>query len=82
MIDQHQERSDNTTIGDILSIPKDPRTTRLHFQNIDGASITAGGSWPIICEHWQRMEVDIALACKHKLDTTQGRVNSKLYEGA
>ena len=82
MSNQDQIRSDNVAIGDALSIPKDPCTTRLHFQNIDGASVALGGSWPNICDHWKRLEIDIALACEHKLDTTQGRVTSKLYKGA
>ena len=72
----------NAAIGDILSIPKEPLTTRLHFQNLDGMSISLGGSWDIVCDHWKRMEIDIALAAEHQLDTTQNRVKSKLHDGA
>jgi hypothetical protein len=73
MLDPHSNRCPNTVeIGDPLSIPsKDPSTTRIHFQNINRASITAGGTWPIVCSQWKHMSVDIALACEHKLDTTQ-----------
>ena len=72
----------NAAIGDILSVPKDLLTTRLHFQNLDGVSVSQGGSWDIVCDHWKRMEVDIALVAEHQLDTTKRWVQSKLHEGA
>jgi hypothetical protein len=82
MLDPHSNRRPNTEIGDPLSIPKDTSTTRINFQNINGASVAAGGTWPIVYSHWKHMSVDIALACEHKLDTTQPYVMKRLHDGA
>jgi hypothetical protein len=51
-------------------LPKEPNITRLHFQNINGVSLRNGGTWELVCDHYKQMEVDIALACEHKVDTT------------
>jgi hypothetical protein len=60
----------NHEVGDSLSKPKHPGTTRVHIQNLNGASLVQGGTWEITCEHWKEMEVDIALTCEHKIDTS------------
>ena len=75
-------RLPNQAVGDTLCIPKDPLITRIHFQNVNGASIGHTGTWEILLEHYKDMEVDIALGCEHKLDTTIPYVNKRLYEGA
>jgi hypothetical protein len=65
-----------------MCIPKPDNTTRLHFQNINGASLGKGGTWELVAEEWKNMEVDIGLVCEHKLDTTYKGVISSLREGA
>ena len=75
-------RLPNQAVGDTLCIPKDPLITRLHFQNVNGASISTTGTWEILLEHYKEMEVDIALGCEHKLDTNIPYVNKRLYDGA
>ena len=62
----------NTAIGDCMAMPKPRHTTRVHFQNLNGVSLHKGGTWEHCCEQWQDMEVDIALACEHKIDTNHG----------
>ena len=52
-----------------MPMPKPAGITRLHFQNINGVSLGKGGTWEEICDHYENMEVDIGLACEHKVDT-------------
>lgn len=79
MIDQQE----NECIGHPLTLPKQPTHTRIHFQNINGINVTnTNNTWTAICEHWRDMEVDIALANEHKLDTTKPYVTTRLHEGA
>jgi hypothetical protein len=75
-------RLPNQAVGDNLCIPKDPLITRLHFQNVNGASINQTGTWDLLLEHYKEMEIDIALGCEHKLDTNIPYVHRRLYEGA
>ena len=72
----------NHAIGDAMSLPKDPGTTRIHFQNVNGLSVRQGGTWEIVVDQWKQMEVDIALACEHKIDTTSRATKSKMYAQA
>jgi hypothetical protein len=72
----------NEHIGHDLILPKEPSTTRIHFQNINGATVHYGGSWGIICEQWKEMDIDIAMAAELKLDTCQPKVLSKMREAA
>ena len=55
-----------------MAMPKPRHTTRVHFQNLNGVSLNKGGTWEQCCEQWQEMEVDIAMACEHKIDTNHG----------
>jgi len=77
-----QEVLENHAIGNKIAIPKGNNRTRLHFQNINGTNTQDHGDWKTNCEQWRDMEVDIILACEHKLDTRQGRVMNSLYKGA
>jgi hypothetical protein len=65
-----------------MCIPKDEHTTRLHFQNVNGVSLGRDGTWELVVEEWKKMEVDIAMACEHKLDTNFSGVMSGLQAGA
>ena len=73
---------ENHVVGDDMAMPKPANTTRIHFQNLNGVSIHKGGTWEQCCEQWQEMEVDIALACEHKVDTTHKPNLSTLHQQA
>ena len=60
---------DNFYVGDVMALPKNPTTTRVYFQNVNGINLTQLGNWSEICEHLRDMEVDIVLLAEHKLDT-------------
>ena len=77
-----EPQTGNQGIGDSMPIPKDPNTTRLHFQNVNGVSLGKDGTWESICENWKTMEVDIGMICEHKLDLTTPNTTSRLREGA
>ena len=72
----------NHAIGDDMAMPKSPSTTRIHFQNLNGVSLHKGGTWEQCCEQWQEMEIDIALACEHKIDTNHGTNMATLHKQA
>ena len=72
----------NQAIGDTLLIPKDPKVTRIHFQNVNGVSLGKEGTWEGVCETWKNMGVDIGLICEHKLDLTTPSTINRLKEGA
>ena len=72
----------NDPVGDAMLIPKERGTTRLHFQNINGTSVRLGGAWTQHCEHWKTMQVDLVMACEHKLDTTHRAVEKKMVADA
>ena len=72
----------NHSIGDDMSMPKLSHTTRVHFQNLNGVSLHKGGTWEQCCEQWHEMEVDIALACEHKVDTNHNSNMSAFYQQA
>ena len=72
----------NHAIGNDMSLPKSPHTTRVHFQNLNGVSLHKGGTWEQCCEQWREMEVDIALACEHKVDTNHSSNMSAFYQQA
>ena len=76
----HDDTHDNYYIGDVLSLPKAPNTTRLYFQNVNGISLCTPGTWMDTCEHFRDLQVDIALIAKHKLDTSQSRVIKRLHD--
>jgi hypothetical protein len=82
MLDSATERIPNNPIGNAMCLPKESTITRIHFQNVNGLTTLPGGTWELACDHWKTMEVDIALACEHKLDTTQPYVISQLHKGA
>jgi hypothetical protein len=75
-------RMSNQAVGDTLCLPKDPLLTRLHFQNINCASINQTGTWDLLMEHYKEMEVDIVLGSEHMLDTNIPYVKKRLYDGA
>ena len=72
----------NHAIGDDMPNPKLPHTTRVHFQNLNGVSLHKGGTWEQCCEQWQDMEVDIALACEHKIDTNHSSNLATMHQQA
>ena len=65
-----------------MSLPKNPTTTRIYFQNVNGITLYPPSTWETTCTHLQDMEVDIALLAEHKLDTSQPQTNKYLFEGA
>ena len=75
---QDQEH-DNYCIGDTLSLPKSPNTTRLYFQNVNGISLHMPGTWDTTALHIQDMEINMCLIAEHKLDTTQPSVLQRAY---
>ena len=72
----------NHAIGNDMAMPKMPHTTRIHFQNLNGVSLHKGGTWEQCCEQWQEMEVDVVLACEHKIDTNHGSNLSTMHQQA
>ena len=72
----------NHAIGDDMAMPKQVHTTRVHFQNLNGVSLHKGGTWEQCCEQWQDMEIDIVLACEHKIDTNHASNKSIMYQQA
>ena len=72
----------NHAIGNDMAMPKLPNITRVHFQNLNGVSLHKRGTWEQCCEQWQEMEVDIALACEHKIDTNHGSNLSVMQQQA
>ena len=76
------EQLGNQAVGDVLCVPKNNNTIRIHFQNINGMSLGKGGTWESICESYKHMEVDIGMICEHKLDTTCPGVLKGIREGA
>ena len=72
----------NHAIGDEMANPKLSHTTRVHFQNLNGVSLHKGGTWEQCCEQWQDMEVDIALACEHKIDTNHSSNLATMHQQA
>ena len=72
----------NHAIGDDMAMPKLPQTTCIHFQNLNGVSLHKGGTWEQCCEQWQDMEIDIVLACEHKIDTNHTSNTATMYQQA
>ena len=69
---------ENQLQGDPMTTPKNNSHTRIHFQNVGGVNLTTHGTWTTVCHQWLHMQVDIALACEHQLDTTKPKVNKLL----
>ncbi len=65
------EREKNVPIGDRLDLDKPPGTTRIYMQNVNGFQLTPGGTYATACQHLKDMDVDHAMFCEHKLDTTK-----------
>ena len=79
-IDLELQQTKNEPIGDALQVDKQPGITRLYFQNVNGFNLGPFESYYAALEHLQNMEVDHAMFCEHKLDTTKPYVTTKLYE--
>ncbi len=77
-----QQLKKNDTIGDCLSLPKDPSLTRFYVQNPRGFTLGHSGSLAATLEHIKSMEVDHAMFPEHTLDTTQYRVRAGIHRQA
>ena len=73
--------------GDILNEAKEPNTTRIYAQNINGIKWdNDGGTWPMICETMSSIHADIACLTElnldihnHKLSTTMHRIERRFF---
>ena len=63
-------------IGNPLSLPKDPSTTRLYGQNPKGVTIGPGGTLTTVFQHLKDAEVDYATITEGNVDTLQLRVRN------
>ena len=74
--------------GDILNEAKEPNTTRIYAQNINGIKWdNDGGTWPMICETMSSIHADIACLTElnldihnHKLSTTMRRIERRFFK--
>ena len=74
-----QQMKKNDTIGDCLSLPKDPSLTQFYVQNPRGFTLGKYGSLAATLEHIKSMEVDHAMFPEHNLDTTQYKVHAGIH---
>ena len=49
---------------------------------MERVSLHNRGTWEQCCKQWQDMEVDIAMACKHKIDMNQGSNLATMHQQA
>jgi len=69
-------------IGDALLPSKPCGTTRIYMQNVNGLQLGPLETFHSACEALKEIEVDHAMFCEHKLDTTKPRVHNLLHERA
>ena len=72
----------NHAIGDTLALPKQPNTTRIYFQNINGITVANPCTWEPLCMDILNMDIDISLWAEHKLDTHQPWIHKQLHDKA
>jgi len=65
-----------------MELPKQNSNTRIHLQNINGASVHKGGNWELVLEHLQHMEVDISMMVETKWDCTKPYVHKRIHDRA
>ena len=80
LFDDDVQRTENECIGDPLLLDKPPGTTRIYMQNVNGFHLGPASTYCAAMEHLRDMEVDHAMFCEHKLDTTKPKVTPLMYQ--
>ena len=81
VMNTENQRSNNAW-GDQLS-EKQPGTTRVYIQNVNGFNLDGrGGQFDQFCTTHQEVQADISCGQEHKLDSTQPKVRSILFDTA
>ena len=72
----------NEPIGHVMTVPKDPTTSRIYGLNLNGIDIKQCGGWHEVCQNVKALDIDFISINEHKVDTTKQYVRERLHKDA